>query len=317
MRRRLYFSTWAFAIALGTQFIYRIIAPRFGFAPVYDLWTPICGAHNLLLGLDPYNLRCVPDAGRLYPSNPMTTILVSLPFAPLGYLGAMVLWSLGVGLLTYGILRGGEPWRLLLLTSAPFVQAFLFLQWSPLILAVFYLPELLPLALAKVQIGLPIILTHLTRRRVVVCAAFVILTFIVDPWWLFKWLPQARSYDGFIPLLVLPFGLCLPFALFRWQNRSARFLALLSITPQRGFYDALLLWTIPQSPRQMLALSVSSWIGYLAWSLTGQWNLHPLFVVASCYLPVLALQLVPVLLTSISHMPALDRLRLAARRRYS
>jgi hypothetical protein len=267
-------------LALFLSVVYRARVPD----AVNDLWFPLCGAYALLNGVDPYRSACVPVG---YASNPLTTILVVLPFEPLWFLGTMLLWSLGVGLLAYGALKKGGRWPLLIFTSASFWNAFLTLQWSPLLTAITLLPSLLPLALVKPNVGLPTILTNLTPRRILACGAFLLLTFIVDPLWVLKWLPQTAAYDGFIPLLILPLGPLLLLSLIRWRDPRVRFFFLMSLVPQRGFYDALLLWVLPDSPRQLVLLSATSWIGFI-----GAFSFHlnaPLLVLLTIYFPMLAM----------------------------
>lgn len=294
LRRRLEVSGIAFMVALTVQMTYRVS----NLNAINDLYFPICAAQKLMKGILPYDGTCIIFAGgHLYPPNPLTTILVVLPFAPLDYFGGIVMWSLGVAFLVYGILCTGETWRLLMLLSAPFFVSALTLQWSPFITAIYFLPELLPLSLAKPQIAIPVILSKLNHRRFIGLCAFCLLTLLIDPFWPFKWWPQAQTYDGFIPLLVFPLGLFLLMPLLNWRDRSNQFALFMSAVPQRGFYDALLLWTLPATPLQLLALSACSWIGFLAWSLLfgAVWNSHPFFVVASCYLPAVAMLVYPIL----------------------
>jgi hypothetical protein len=288
LNRRIYFSFVAVAIAACASIVYRYLNP----SAIFDLYFPFCAARVIRLGLgDPYKMCIVAYGGRIYANYPMTTIVAAMPFEPLGYMGALLLWSLEVGLLTFGILRTGQYWRLLMFATVPFYQAFISLQWSPLLAALMFLPELLPLALIKPHIGLPIILTNLTRRRFIACAAFGLFTFVIDPLWPLKWWEHALTYDGAIPLLTMPVGLMLPLVLLRRNDSRARFTGLMSLVPQRGFYDTFALWTITSSPRELLALSAFNWIGFAIASLIPAWS-YPL-IFGTCYLPVLAFILRP------------------------
>lgn len=236
-------------------------------SPSADMSWPLCAAHALLAGTDPYVPPCyVMYDGEWQATMPLTTALVPLPFLPLGGLAASAVFGVTSGLLAFGLLREGPAWRLLLFTSAIYWQAFKWLQWSPLVTAVALLPWLLPLALVKPQIAIPVVLTRLTWRRALACALFVALTFAVDPTWPLRWWPTTGTYTGYIPLLVLPLGPLLLLALTRWRQEPARFLFLMAAVPQRASYDQTALWLIPQTPGEMLALSVWSWIALVLWN---------------------------------------------------
>ncbi|NJN65953.1 MAG: hypothetical protein HC884_04175 [Chloroflexaceae bacterium] len=247
-----------------------------------DIWFPLCAANLMLAGEDPYGGPCtVSWKGVIYPSNPLTTVLVVFPLLPWkdGIAGPFFI-GLSSTLLAAGLLRGGEWWRLLAFLSAPYWSALVVVQWSPLLLALLYFPALLPLALAKPHVGLPVFLMRFTLFRALMGAIFVLLTLLIDPSWPLRWLPQTRSYGGYIPLLVFPIGLVLLAALWRWRHEQARFLLLMSLVPQRGFYDALLLWYLPRTPGQMVGLTLASWIGYAA---VGGGVSIPFLVVGSIY----------------------------------
>ncbi|GAB4200215.1 MAG: hypothetical protein OHK0022_21100 [Roseiflexaceae bacterium] len=255
-RQRL-FCAFAIALIVGAaSLVYRVLDRD----AINDLYFPLCGGAAVLQGIDPYGGSCeILYQGKVFPPNPLTTVLVAVPFAPLGLFGSALLWACGTGLLVYGLLKDGEWWRLLVLVSGPYWQAFLTHQWSPLILAVALLPGLLPLAMVKPQTGLPVILTNLTWRRALACAAFLLLTFVLDPTWPLRWLPQTQTYNGYVPLLALPVGLLLPLVLIRWREKHAQFLFLMSIVPQRGLYDLLSLWSVVENRRQLVVLNLLSW----------------------------------------------------------
>jgi hypothetical protein len=127
------------------------------------------------------------------------------------------------------------------------------------------LPILLPLTLAKPQLGIPIALTRLTWRRALWCGVWLALTFVLDPTWLWRWWPQARSYDGIIPLLVLPLGPVLLLALRWWRQRTMIELVVLAMMPQRFFYDPLLLSLMPETPLRLVIQLACGWVGLLLW----------------------------------------------------
>jgi len=277
----------AFVLALCLQLTYRTVLGGRG----YDLYFPFCAARAILDGIDPYAGTCaIVIQHKTYPSNPLTAVLPALPFVWFGYLGAIAMWSCFVGMMVFGLLKDGEYWRLLVLFSAPFWSSFQFLQWSPLITAVLFLPALLPLALVKPQSGLPVIVTNMTRTRAIACLAFAAATLLVDPRWPLKWWPQALNYDGVVPVLVagwggLLLGLIVFLVLLDWRERRTLFLAVSAIMPQRGIYDALPLATLNPSARQVVAWSVLSWIAFAAGPFFQD---RPRWLVPLIYLPLVA-----------------------------
>src|SRR5207237_4022410 len=141
--------------------------------------------------------------------------------------------------------------------------------WSPLIVASAFFPLLLPVTMIKPQIGLPVALTHLTRRGVIACAVVLLLSLVVMPRWPLLWVGQLGYYEHFIPLLVLP-GPLLALALWRYRDRDAIFLLLAAIMPEGWFFDAFILWLLPKSRCEILAPAFLSyvsciWRSYETW----------------------------------------------------
>ncbi len=249
---------------------------------------PLCGAQKFIEGSDPYSCAHMMSTGKPGPSNPLTTILVVLPLVALPRtVAAGVFMGLSSAALAFGLTAQRQWWRLLIFLALPFWQAVLTVQWSPLFCAIALYPFLLPLALVKPQLGLPLLLTKLTPRRALGCALFGLLTLVLVPGWPLRWLPQISSYDGFIPLLTLP-GVLLLGALRRWRQEHSRFLLLCAAVPQRLFYDQLLLFVLPQSLRGLLIQIVGSWLGFILSPTFG-----PSAVVACLYLPTLLYVLWP------------------------
>lgn len=285
--RRLLVSIYIGVMAFALAAAYRVYVQE----AVGDLYFPFCAAGALVHGVDPYGGACrIMWQGAIFPPNPLTTAMVAVPFLPLGGIGAVTLWAVGVGLLSYGLMQDRAWWRLLVLLSPPVWVALQWLQWSPLLAAVYLLPGLLPLTLIKPQIGFPVALLRITWRRALGCVGFLALSLAIDPTWPLRWLPQTRSYDGFIPLLLFPLGPLLLLALLRWRDERARLLFLMACMPQRGWYDLTLLWLIPQDPRELVLLLTVGWLGYgLCWFVSPR-----IAITGLVYLIALALVLQPV-----------------------
>lgn len=253
------------------------------------------------------------DAPLLYP---MTAVVLAVPFAVLPpWLAGAAFFGVSAGILAYLVLLRRE-WRLLpLFTSAPFYVAASVAQWSPLVVATALAPSIGFLALAKPNIGLPVLATHgraETWRR---AFAFVSLTLPLLPSWPLSWVENLRSHGGYpSPLLVFP-GALLLLALLRWRAPEARLLVLMALVPQRlWFYDQLPLWLIARTWWQGLFLSALSWIGYAGWRMSPNpygWvgsspATAPIWVVCFIYLPALLLVLWPLV------RPTIERLVMGA-----
>ncbi|MGA7169603.1 MAG: hypothetical protein WBX08_10675, partial [Candidatus Sulfotelmatobacter sp.] len=140
--------------------------------------------------------------------------------------------------------------------------------------------------------GLPIFLTHLSRRGLFACLIVAALSLILMPRWPLLWIRQLGNYEHFVPLLVLP-GPLLLLALWRYRHRDAILLLLASCMPQRWFFDSFILWLIPKSRREIV------WTVFLSWG-AGLWRwYHPphnftqvgRWAVLFIYLPMLAVVL--------------------------
>ena len=241
---------------------------------------PLQAARDIIAGHDPYAQPLVDEAGQLWPTNPVTTAMPFLPvaWAPDAVVTAVVFGAISA-LLALGLTRGGELWPLLTFASPAYVSCIISAQWPPLVLATYYLPGILPLALVKPSIALPVLLTRLNLKRGLGCAAVLGATFILCPWWWpADWLsPSMAVYTGFTPILTVP-GLLIPLALLRWRDRSAWILVIAALVPQRIPYDQLILWLIPQNAKRSLILSASLLAAYGVRKLT-QWDTEVLIVV--------------------------------------
>jgi hypothetical protein len=246
-------------------------------------WT-VRVARLLLAGKNPYDTTLE--------QYPLTAALFGLPFVWLRpEIASALFYGISSALLAFGLSRHGYH-RLLVFLAYPYWAGLLAVQWSVIIFASAFFPLLLPVTMAKPQIGLPVAMTHLSRRGIVACAVVVLLTLVVMPRWPLLWLGQLGHYEHFIPLLVLP-GPLLVLALWRYRDKDAWFLLLTALMPQRWFFDAFILWLIPRSRREILFTAALSWgAGIWRWyhmphSFTEVGRVTVVFI----YLPMLALVL--------------------------
>lgn len=223
---------------------------------------------------------------------PLTAGLVALPFVRLQpEIAAALFWGISSSLLAFALTREGYG-RLLIFLAYPYWAGILTVQWSPIIAASAFFPLLLPLTMAKPQVGLPVFLTRLSFRGLVACMVVAIISLILMPRWPWLWWKQAGNYQHFIPLLVLP-GPLLLLAFFRYRNRDAWLLLLSAAMPQRWFFDSFTLWLIPCSRREIV------WTVFLSWG-AGIWRWYHVphsftevgrWTVMWFYLPMLAVVL--------------------------
>jgi hypothetical protein len=254
-----------------------------------DFGWAMRAARYLWAGQNPYNTPLE--------QYPLTGAILALPFIRLpAELAAASFYGLSSGLLAFGLTRYGYH-RLLVFLAYPFWAGILTAQWAPAIAAASFFPLLLPLTLAKPQVGLPVALTHLSRRGVLACLAVVVVTLIAMPRWPWLWLGQLRHYEHFVPLLVLP-GPLLVLALVRYKDKDAWLLFLAALMPQRWFFDTFVLWLIPKSRRELIWTAGFSWgAGIWRWyhipksfAEVGTWT------VVFIYMPMLGLILARALL---------------------
>lgn len=245
-----------------------------------DFNWAIWAAQDLLAHRNPYHRPL-----QLYP---LTAAIFGFPFVwmPPAVAGG-IFYGISSALLAFGISRHGYH-RLLIFLAYPYWAGLLEAQWTPLILAAAFVPLLLPAPLAKPQLGVPILLTAPTRRGLLACAVFTLISFLLFPRWLSSWLGNLQDYARFVPLLVFP-GPLLALALLRYRQRDARLLLLAAIMPQRWFYDPFILWFIPKSRREII------WTVFFSWG-AGIWRWYRFphsfievgrWIVIFLYLPML------------------------------
>lgn len=233
-----------------------------------DFSFPWRAARALLEGHNPYEtIRAVGEypfnSGLLYP---LPAALVATPVAQLRpeIAGALFI-GLSSALLGWAILRDC-PWRLPIFLSAPFIQAAILGQWSPLLTAAALMPTLQFLAAAKPTVGLAAWIYQPSRRGLIGGLILVALAFLVLPGWLGDWREVVGSTNKYRGPATTVLGSFLLLGVLRWRRREGRLFVAMSLIPQLPvFYDSLILWLIPSTLGRSLALSAASWVGYLAW----------------------------------------------------
>ncbi len=245
-----------------------------------DLRWAIHAAQRVLAHQNPYDTPLE--------QYPLTAAVFAFPFVRLPpEVAAGLFYGISSALLALGLTRHGYE-RLFVFLAYPYWAGILTVQWSTIIAASAFFPLLLPVTLAKPQVGLPVFLSYLNRRGFLACIAIAILSLALLPTWPLLWLGQLGHYQHFFPLLILP-GPLLLLALFRYRDRDTILLLLSALMPQRWFFDSFTLWLIPKSRRAILATVFFSWIvGIWRWyhvpltmQQVGRWT------VLGFYLPML------------------------------
>jgi hypothetical protein len=218
--------------------------------------------------------------------------MVALPLAGLPpEIAGALFFGISSALLAFGLCRQ-SPQRLLIFLAYPYWAALLTAQWTPLLMCAGVFPIACALSVLKPNMGGPIALTHLSRKGVLAGAALLLVSLLWMPSWPLEWIRQLRGYQSFVPLLIVP-GPLLVLALWRYRDRDALLLFLLSAMPQRWFYDPFTLWLIPKTRRHILATVACSWVvGLWRWYHIPR-SMHEvgLWIVLGVYLPMLGVVL--------------------------
>jgi hypothetical protein len=234
-----------------------------------DLTWALCYVRALAAGLPPYaTCPALSSAGASMPSNPLTTGLLVAPLALLpGPAAAGIFVGLSTTALAWGVLRTGEPWRLLVLAAWPFWACVQTANWSILLLAAVYVPWLAVVGAAKPHVGAPMLATHALRRpwaTLLPVAALVALSLALRPTWPWEWLSSVRGYTGGPALLALPLGPLLALAVLRWRRWEGQYLLVAAAVPTRLWYDPLILAAVFGSWRPLALWVACSWVAGLA-----------------------------------------------------
>jgi|SRR5579862_9899039 len=205
--------------------------------------------------------------------------------------------------------------------SWSFLSALMWIQWTPLICAPWFLPALATVVLIKPNITLPLLLTGdfekaLVERRqwkwAILPAVVLLLSLIWYPHWPAVWYKQVRTYQGISPpLLSMPLGPIVILSMLNWRDRRAWLLVIFALMPQRMVYDQLPLLLIANSRRQLWILVAASWISLAIFLRSNGWGSVPLgwqnFLLATLYLPAVAMIIWPILRERIKEFAHLSR----------
>jgi hypothetical protein len=223
-----------------------------------EIWVT---SHAWLHGADPYvagdSLRQAGwEYSLLYPAT--ATVLTS-PLAMLPIRAGQALWAAaGIGALVFALTARGW-YGLLALLSAPVVDAFFLLHWSPLLTGATAVPWLGLVWAAKPTIGLALLLGWPTRQAVIGCAFLVLVSLVLVPGWPGEWLSHIQGLSHIVAPWKRPGGFLLLLAFARWRKPEARMLGTLALVPHTtALYEMTPLFLIPRTAREMVGLVLLS-----------------------------------------------------------
>lgn len=272
-----------------------------------DFQWSLRAARDLVAGQDIYRYPPGPHAI----PYPLPAALAAMPLAWMpDVIAGSVFIGISVMLLAFGIIRSGEEWRLAMLLSWSFVYALLWVQWTPLIAALWYLPALAAVLCVKPNIVLPLLLSQGDRvlanwkKWILPPVAVFAVSLALYPMWPLIWLRQLGTYQGTSPpLFSMPLGplVLLAFAgTGGWRDRRAWLLVTLALMPQRMVYDQLAIMLVPARRWQLWILIAMSWVNCAIFFQGNGWGDVPMgwqnFLLATLYLPAVAMIALPGLL---------------------
>jgi hypothetical protein len=227
-------------------------------------------ARVLAQGANPYEMigpeRPIYFGWPLY--YPLPAILVVSPLAAVPiHLARSLFVGAAVGSFVYASTRDGAA-RLALLASVPMLHAVQLAQWSPLLSAMYFLPGLAWLSVAKPNIGLALLAASPSGKAVRIAAAggglLVLLRLRAPSGWVGYWLDAIRDAPHIAAPVTRAGGPLLLLALLRWRRPEARLLAALACVPQTPcFYEALPVLLVASGLREVLALVLLSDLSFV------------------------------------------------------
>jgi hypothetical protein len=287
-------------IGLGSALFTAFAFHRPGFLSDFEYWWR--AARMLLAGGNPYHMT--PETASWPLENlllyPLPTLLLTVPLAGLSPpVAGAIFMGISGGLLAWLVSRDGL-WRLWLFGSASYFMACRLGQWSPLIMAVAFVPAAGFLAAMKPNLGLSLLAYRPTWRATLGCAVVGLVSFAVLPSWLADWRVNVSYVSLLVPHpapITLTGGPIVLLALLKWRRSEARLLLVMACVPQLLFWaDQLPLFLIPRTKGEMKALVFWGALCFFVWKIW--FEPHPAYVLArnpfvfcAIYLPCLIMVL--------------------------
>lgn len=227
---------------------------------------------------------------------PLPAVVLLLPWAPLPVLVARLSITVVPAMaLVYLLARHDRRWLVpVVLSRALFFNVY-FAQWSILLTLALLVPAVGIVFAGKPHLGVACLAAFRDRRSAVVAISAalvpVLIAFALEPRWPVHWFHTTRSATHLTPVILFTGGFVLLLAALRWQRWEGRLLLALALVPQTAHvYATLPLLLIAKSYRAALAMSLLSFVPFVAANLIPGVNLAWL-VLPAAYFPALVLVL--------------------------
>ena len=260
----------AFASALALSFGFFTLAQFDSASRHSDFGMVWFGARALINGVDPWSavgphLAFDYDWRLIYPGTALVAVLPLTPFSE--RVATALFIGISTWLLAFGITKDGW-YRVPIFASLAFISAARLGQWSILFTAAVFLPALAFFSAAKPQAAIPVLAAARTRTAFIAAlAGFAILTvssLLLDPGWPARWLAAARASSYMDPAITYFPGVLVLAVLSKWRRPEAWIILSLAVVPQSwGWYNTLILFTIPASFAEAVILCATTLLG--AW----------------------------------------------------
>jgi len=199
---------------------------------------------------------------------PVTALIFSIPFTIFTqHAAAIAFVSLSTFALAFGSTRDGWH-RLPLFASAAFIDSVMTAQWSIIMAAAVFIPWLGFFAVAKPQIGIPVVCGSRSSRSLSWAVSGIMIamigSFVLFPSWMSEWIPILGDASHILSPLGQAGGFVVLLLLARWRRPEAWMVILLAALPQTlMWYSVLILLAVADTYREACFLSLVSTSGYV------------------------------------------------------
>ena len=215
-------------------------------------------ARDLLAGQNPYQ-SVTSLTGRPMFFFPLTTALGVMPFVFLRLdLAGPVFVALSTAALAF-VVTATAWWPLLIFLSGSMVVSIAAANFATVLPLGFFVPSMGWLGVFKPNIGIAMLAYRPSWKNLLLMIALAALSLIVRPTWPAEWVSAAMSSPYHFAPWRTAGGVLLVVAIARWRLPEARMLLVMALLPSSPIaYEALPLFVIPRSKREMLVLAITT-----------------------------------------------------------
>jgi hypothetical protein len=182
-----------------------------------------------------------------------------IPFAclPLAVAGPLFV-ALSCGALAF-VISACAWWPLLMFASGSMIVAVIVANFAIVLPLGLFVPWLAWLGVFKPNIGIAILAYRPAARTLTLMVLITALSLAVRPTWPREWLSVAMASPFHFAPWRTAGGILLLAAITRWRLPEGRLLLALALVPSSPIaYEALPLFAIPRSKREMLCLAITT-----------------------------------------------------------